>query len=427
MRIRSSKPYAGRMRAEGDSGKPFVPSDTRQKVGTRTHQQGPSVPTSTITPDRSPDRAFRLGRRPALDGLRALSVLAVVCVHSNVPFAEGGFLGVDVFFALSGFLITTLLLEEFDDARRISLKAFYARRNRRLMPAFLVFLLVGFMITYPGVHGNQRHQLITGSLASLFYVRNWFQIASNTTLDGYTHAHLWSLAVEEQFYFVWPIVMVGLTRLRRVHMVRVVAVLLGASTAASFLLANATPGRPRVYLATDTRASQLLAGALLAVLLKQSPRLRTWLARSARVGLPLGVLAVGATILSVHVVGGSRFFRGYDRGGMAAFGLLIALVVGFLMFAPNNGVTRLLSTPPLVAIGRYSYAIYLWHVLVINMFSPRNVFGLTLIRIDRLAFRTPVVIAVSTAIAALSMRVVEAPLQRRLFPWANHKKRGLDG
>ena len=424
MRVRSSTPYAARMHFGRDGSDRVDSTSPRGAAATRasTLTATPPLPSADAVNDE-----FTLGRRPALDGLRALSVLAVVLVHANVPYGEGGFLGVDVFFALSGFLITTLLLEEVRDSRRISLKAFYARRNRRLMPAFLLFIAVGFLVTAPGVHATQRHQLITGSITSLLYVRNWFQIATNTTRDGYAHAHLWSLAVEEQFYFVWPIAMVGLTRLRRSNVARIVGLLIAASVLVSVVLANGEPGRPRIYLATDTRAAQLLAGALLAILLKDSARLRTWFTRFAPIGLPLSVLAVGATMLSVRILGGARFFRAYDRGGMAAFGLLVALVVGFLMFAPTSPVTRLLSSRPLVAVGRYSYAIYLWHVLVINLFSPNNVFGFTLIGIDRVAIRTPVVILVSTAVAAASMRFVEAPLQRRLFPWANHPKRGLPG
>ena len=366
-----------------------------------------------------PAAGFVLGRRPALDGLRALSVLAVVLHHSGFPLAEGGFLGVDVFFALSGFLITALLLEEFQARQRIDLKAFYARRTRRLMPAFLLFLVVGFVVTYPGLSGDRRHQLVTGSLTSLLYVRNWFQIATNSTIDGYADPHLWSLAVEEQFYFVWPIAMVVLTRLRTAAMRNWAVALLAASAALSLLLASGAPTQPRIYLGTDTRASQLIAGAVLAMIVSHHRGARAWLTKVAPVGLPASLLLIVAAVLSVHVAGLKRFIPVYSHGCLALFGVLVAATVGFLMFAPANPITRALSTRPLVAIGRYSYAIYLWHVLVINLFSANNVFGWHVVEIRNVGIRTAVVVAVTIAIAALSMRFVEAPLQRRLFPWAN--------
>ena len=371
----------------------------------------------------SPIEPFVLGRRPALDGLRAIAVLAVVLLHADFPFVEGGFLGVDVFFVLSGFLITTLLLEEFAQRGQINLKAFYVRRARRLMPAFLVFLAIAFVITYPGLNGPDRHSLIAGSLTSLLYVRNWFQIASKTTLDGYTHAHLWSLAVEEQFYFVWPIVVLFLTRLRHRAMMAVTVVALGSSTLASILLSNGEVDQPRVYLAADTRAAQLLAGALLAMIVIRSSKVRTVLARFARVGLPVTLLAIAFLMLSVRVVGERRFFAVYNQGGIALFGLLVALMVGFVLFATPGPITRILSSRPFVAVGRYSYAIYLWHVLAINLFSPSNRFGLSVLAIDSVGVRTIFVLASSIGIAALSMRLVEKPIQMRLFPSANLQKR----
>ena len=364
--------------------------------------------------------------RPDIEGLRAVAVVVVVLFHARVARFSGGFVGVDVFFVLSGFLITRLLLREVARTGTISLRHFWARRARRLLPASCVVVVVTVIAAQVLLAPIAQRPLATDSLAAggfainfVFASRLGDYFASQLGQTPSPLLHFWSLAVEEQFYFVWPIAMVVLTRLRTAAMRNWAVALLAASAALSLLLASGAPTQPRIYLGTDTRASQLIAGAVLAMIVSHHRGARAWLTKVAPVGLPASLLLIVAAVLSVHVAGLKRFIPVYSHGCLALFGVLVAATVGFLMFAPANPITRALSTRPLVAIGRYSYAIYLWHVLVINLFSANNVFGWHVVEIRNVGIRTAVVVAVTIAIAALSMRFVEAPLQRRLFPWAN--------
>src|SRR6266536_4879494 len=211
---------------------------------------------------------------PGLDGVRALAVLAVVVYHlgttGGAHLLPGGFLGVDVFFVLSGYLITSLLMVEGWQAGRISIRRFYQRRARRLLPALLALLLAvgvagAFWLT------DQAAALRGELVAALTYVTNWWLIAQKASYFGGGSrpsplTHLWSLAVEEQFYLVWPLVMILLARLRtsRRVVLAVLAVLIAASTVAAALWYDPWADPSRVYYGTDTRALAPLVGAALA-------------------------------------------------------------------------------------------------------------------------------------------------------------------
>ena len=222
---------------------------------------------------RTPE--VRLAYSPGLDGLRALAVIAVLLYHADLPFLPGGFLGVEVFFVISGYLITALLLAEWRKEGRISLKDFWLRRARRLLPALYVLLVATLaysVVFLPGEVAGLR----ADAVAAVGYVTNWFLILGQ---ESYFEAvgrpsllqHLWSLAVEEQFYLIWPIVMaVGLgvgTTYRRQRVALAVA-LAGAAVSAVAMALLYTPGvdPSRVYYGTDTRATGLLCGAALAFL-----------------------------------------------------------------------------------------------------------------------------------------------------------------
>src|SRR5215213_9052352 len=217
----------------------------------------------------------RLPYSPGLDGLRALAVIAVLLYHADLAWIPGGFLGVEVFFVISGYLITALLLAEWRQRGRIDLKNFWMRRARRILPALYVLLVVSLafaVVFLPGEVARLRGDV----LAAFGYVTNWYLIFGHVS---YFEAvgrpsllqHLWSLAVEEQFYLIWPPVLalvlaIGATRLRRRRMLIVALAGAGASAVATALLYAPGVDPSRIYYGTDTRSTGLLCGAAVAFL-----------------------------------------------------------------------------------------------------------------------------------------------------------------
>ena len=324
----------------------------------------PASETAAVQPRPRP-----AGRRPALDGLRGLAVLAVVGYHfggGSASVLPGGFLGVDVFFVLSGYLITGLLLAEHARTGRIDLVGFAARRVRRLLPALVVVLLAVcawiWWATPPDSYPRRRADL----LWTLGYLNNWHAIrTAQDYFAGYAQAsplrHAWSLAVEEQFYLAWPLVLAVLLLLaRRRAGRRAVAVTCAVGIAASALAMayEFDPAAPsRAYYGTEGRVQQLFAGALLAVLL---PR---WLARCGPGRVRLigiaGAAAAGLLLLAVAVLPDSSAI--YYRGGALVAGLAAAAVIAAVETRPGAGLGAALSRPWLVALGAISYGVYLWH------------------------------------------------------------------
>src|SRR5215204_1561256 len=232
---------------------------------------------------RSDTPEVRLSYSPGLDGLRALAVMAVLLYHADLGWMPGGFLGVEVFFVISGYLITALLLAEWHQKGRISLKDFWLRRARRLLPALYVLLVVtlGYSVVFlPGEVAGLRDDAI----AAVGYVTNWFLVLGR---ESYFESvgrpsllqHLWSLAVEEQFYLVWPVVLavglsVGASRLRPRRMLMVALFGAGASAVAMAVLYAPGVDPSRIYYGTDTRATGLLCGAALAFLWSPTEKFR---------------------------------------------------------------------------------------------------------------------------------------------------------
>ncbi len=341
--------------------------------------------------------------QPALDGIRALSVLAVIAYHDDYPIARGGFLGVDAFFVLSGFLITTLLVLDYRRHAGISLARFWSRRARRLLPPLVIVLVVVAAYVHLDVASWNRVSLRNDGLASLLYVANWRFIATGHSYFELFASpsplrHMWSLAIEEQFYLVWPLVTVLCLKLAR-GSVRLLAALCACGIGASTIVMASTfnPHDPsRAYYGTDTRAHSLLIGALLGVLLiVWTPR-----ATARRVIAVLGVLAALAVVISWTQVSGTG--ESYYRGGSALYAVTVAVVITAAL--QPGPLQRVLSWQSLAWIGRISYGLYLWHWPVNVWLVPSRLhIGATQLNLLRLAL--------TFLLATASYYLVERPIR----------------
>jgi peptidoglycan/LPS O-acetylase OafA/YrhL len=338
----------------------------------------------------------RFTYRPALDGVRALAVTAVVLFHGGVSALPGGFLGVDAFFVLSGYLITSLLLAEYASHGRISLPAFWGRRARRLLPALLLVLVAVALAGRILLPDNEIGLLRWDAVAALAYVANWRMIYRGSDYFAQNAApsplqHTWSLGIEEQFYWLWPVLVAFLARSRRLLFL----VCAGGATVSAIL--DAVLYRPgdvnRAYFGTDTRAQALLIGCALATLPLR--RRRT-----------LGVLAIAGTVatawLWTHAAGTDGWLY---RGGLTVAALAVAAVLAHAVACPTGPTARVLALPPLVWLGKISYGVYLWHWPLFQ-FVDADRTGLSGVRL--LLLRCALVLAVSTA----SYLLVERPIRR---------------
>jgi peptidoglycan/LPS O-acetylase OafA/YrhL len=374
---------------------------------------------------------------PGLDGLRALAVIAVLLYHAGISWLPGGFLGVEVFFVLSGYLITALLLAEWRTKGSVDVKAFWMRRARRLLPA--LYLLIVATLAYavvflPGEVAGLRND----ALAAFGYVTNWYLVLGH---ESYFEAvgrpsllkHLWSLAVEEQFYLVWPLVFwlgvsFGATRwrTRRVLMVALGGAAISVALMAALFVPGADPSR--LYYGTDTRAAGLLIGAALAIV--WTPELRQTRSRGRscptvrgfkrdraqgrfqrrwRWTVPtlldaLGLAALGTLIFLCLRLG--EFDAPLYRGGLAAVSLATAALIMAISYPQTRLGSALLGHRPLRWIGERSYGIYLWHWPVYMVTRPQ--LDVPFDGILLLALR----LVATVLLADLSYRYVEMPIRR---------------
>ena len=319
---------------------------------------------------RTPAPAFVLGHRPALDGLRGIACLLVMAHHING--LHGGFLGVDLFFVLSGFLISSLLLEEWRARGTIDLPRFFLRRALRLLPALVVFVLAMLALGHL-VPGAARLVTPDWVVATLLYVVNW--LMAFRAMDGAStqsaFVHCWSLAIEEQFYLLWPLALrwllrrgVGLPGLARL----LLAIVAYAGIARAVLVLLGGAGlQMRAYVGSDTRADGLALGCLLA-LLAHHGRLSSPRALWVRVALPLS-LAFLAWASWVAEIGGRMIYLGGLSAASVAAAVLILVLLHPAELHPL--ARRLLESRALVATGRMSYGLYLWHLPVHVLFAMR--------------------------------------------------------
>ncbi len=350
-------------------------------------------------------------RLDSLDGLRAVAVIAVVAFHAGLARVPGGFVGVDMFFVLSGFLITGLLLREHQGGG-IDVIAFWFRRIRRLAPAALVTIVAtGVLFSFVSAVPERASVLRDGRAATLWFA-NWHFVdeAQNyfrPNADASPFLHFWSLSIEEQFYVVWPLLVIaGLGLRRRVRWLVSPAVVIAAPVlAAAYTMVQSDRSPIRSYYATDTRVYQLLAGAALAVVLRRrgaggSPaqQWQSWVAW-AELAAVAGALAwvVNAADLSQHV-------RGLAATAITIVALLL-LVPGSPLHIRGAPLERVTSFGPLVRIGRISYGVYLWHWPITVLLNRTYALGSS--------SKFVVVLGASIACASASWMFIELPIQRQ--------------
>ena len=325
--------------------------------------------------------SWRLGYRPALDGLRGIAVLLVMASHADLPgFRLGGGTGVTMFFVLSGFLITALLVEEQSDTGRVNLRAFYRRRLFRLLPALVVFLAGALAMGW----GTGDH-----ATAALLYVANWVRAGGGNLGDL---GHTWSLAIEEQFYVIWPVLFMALAK-RPAWLLRlaVVGTILSAVSRTMIVIGGNQAAMDRVYFGSDTRADAILAGCILGLIIARGRHLSVprWLVATA--GLALAVVTGIAA-------GQSSFYQ---------WGLTLATVASTIIIARvavrPAGSSRILEWSGLVRTGRLSYGLYLWHWPIMLVASRTMAAG---------PGQVAVTFALSFLMAVASSRLVEEPMRR---------------
>lgn len=375
------------------------------------------------------------GHVPALDGLRGAAVAGVLAYHAG--HLTGGYLGVDLFFVISGYLITSLLLAEHLTTTTIALRSFWVRRARRLLPAVLL-LLVGIAVYARVVARPVDLATIRGDgLATLFYVANWRTILHGSSYWDISLApsplqHTWSLAIEEQFYLVWPLAVVGLARLGRGRSTDLAGRVLRTAVPLSLLsvalfvgLHHAGASTTRLYEGTDTRAAALLFGVVLAALRSRSPRgagsvSSDLAARRARLLTEASgiVAAVLLATLWVSLDGQSPWLY---RGGLPLASLLATVVLAAAAVPSSPVLGRVLSVAPLRWLGLISYGLYLWHWPIYQTIDQHN--GSLPLIPDGYVFTGPglvglkVVLSVVAAIA--SYVVLEQPIRHGAFRgWA---------
>jgi peptidoglycan/LPS O-acetylase OafA/YrhL len=363
--------------------------------------------------DAPVERDAALPHRPALDGLRGLAAAAVVGYHLGLSWLRGGFLGVSLFFTLSGFLITNLLLRERRATGRTSLSGFWGRRARRLLPAAFAGIALAIVATAVAGSASQLAQLRGDVLGAVFYGANWrFIVGHSAYASGFQAPsallHYWSLAIEEQAYLVIPLLVVVL--LRRRTSLRPLAVAVGALTALSVVATLVIHDPNRAYFGTDTRSFELLAGVALALLVG-FPGTARWRQPSRATAALAGALGVVCTVALWATVPETASWL--TRGGLwAVSALSCALLVGGLA---GGRLGRVLSTRPLVALGRRSYGVYVYHWPLFLLISSVTIgwHGVPL-----MAAR----VGATAVVAAASYRWLEQPIRRGTWPSLNRRR-----
>ncbi len=366
-------------------------------------------------------KSGEMGYLPGLDGIRALAVIGVLLYHADVTGTKGGFftgfaggfLGVDVFFVLSGFLITTLIVEEFARSGRINFGQFYLRRARRLLPAlFLVLAVVAVIAAF--FYHDAAQSVRTDGLASLLYVTNWWFIFQEqsyfTSWDNSLLQHLWSLAVEEQFYLIWPVIALVLLKWRGRKAVFITALALSiASTVWMFYVVTSQgllqPGADpsRAYFGTDTHVMGLLLGAAMAIVWRPG-RLKQTLNSGAQMAITFIGFASLVTIIWIFI-GVPESSHWLYQGGFLAISFIVCLLIAGASH-PGAPFGKILGAQPMRWFGQRSYGLYLWHWPIFLLLQPVEDIPIT--GVWNFLLR----MALTCGLAELSYRFVELPIRR---------------
>jgi peptidoglycan/LPS O-acetylase OafA/YrhL len=328
------------------------------------------------------------GRLKALDGLRSVAVLLVFAHHVDARAIPGGWIGVDLFFALSGYLITTLLLLEFQKGGSIRLGDFYIRRALRLTPALVVLVALVTPVAFALSIGRPDRD----APAAILYLMDVYAPLLHTA--GGAFGHTWSLAVEEQFYLVWPLMLLLLLRTqRRITPYALAICIVFTATGATLVTAFSTFD---IYRSPIPHIPELMTGVLLAVMVSRS---RPWLTRIGHPALA-GLLVVGLLVGSALLQQTSVWLF---RGGYLILGLAMAALVGNVVVSPTGPAARIFSAAPAVWLGERSYGFYLWHYPVLYALSRW---------LGSPWIRGGVGFVVTVALTVASWRIVEQPFLR---------------
>lgn len=421
-------------------------TEPRRAAGSHRSPANKGARTDSAAKEQAPTRP-KSRYIPALDGLRTLAVVAVVLYHLNLTWAQGGLLGVTIFFVLSGYLITRLLLNEIAKTGRIDLKSFWIRRIRRLFPAVVTVVVVTCALCTVFNH-VMLTKMRPDILPSLLFFNNWWQIMQDVSYfnalgDPSPLTHFWSLAIEEQFYLIWPPLLLAMVS---VHMSkpntrRVVLGLAAVSAVAMMVLYNPATDPSRVYYGTDTRVFSLLLGAWMAFIpdrdlaparlvrhlgldrlagaakhgksksdtaeaatTKPSELARFW-SSPASIDL-MGVVGLVGLAAMVALTNGYTAFQ--YRGGTLLCSILTLMVIAACV-QPQGMVARALSAEPLVWIGKRSYSIYLWHYPLLLLMNPVANIN------DTPWWHYILQVLLVVAVAECSYRFIETPFRKGAF------------
>ena len=444
-------------RRTGESRRGPSPHRTPTNKGAHTAKTNTGTTRSSVAYQQAPARP-KSRYIPALDGLRTLAVVAVVLYHLNLTWAQGGLLGVTIFFVLSGYLITRLLLNEVAKTGRIDLKSFWIRRIRRLVPAVVTVVVVTCALCTVFNH-VMLTKMRPDILPSLLFFNNWWQIAQNVSYfnalgDPSPLTHFWSLAIEEQFYLVWPPLLLAMVSMHmsKPNTRRVVLGLAAVSALAMMALYNPAADPSRVYYGTDTRVFSLLLGAWMAFIpdrdlapVRLAHRLgldrlvraakrgkldknaksghdeKTDSAAEAAPAQPSALVRFWSSPASIDVLGVVGLVglaamvaltNGYTafqyRGGTLLCSILTLMVIAACV-QPQGMVARALSAEPLVWVGKRSYSIYLWHYPLLLLMNPVANIN------DTPWWQYILQVLLVVAVAECSYRFIETPFRKGAF------------
>ncbi|ELI5487768.1 acetyltransferase [Staphylococcus pseudintermedius] len=348
---------------------------------------------------------------PGLDGVRAVAVIAIIIYHLNPQWLSGGFLGVDTFFVISGYLITSLLLTEYHNTGKIELMSFWLRRVKRLIPAVL-FLVMGVIVLSLIFMPMEIQKVRADSIAAIFYVSNWWYIMQN--VDYFEQfavqplKHLWSLAIEEQFYLVFPIVLLSLLSfIRRLKSIRIIfLILLVISMIAMMVLYVPNENVARVYFGTDTRIQTLLMGVLLALVWPPF-QLKAKVNRQMRTMIDTaGVVGLAILFICFKFVSETNSILYY--GGFFLISTVTLLVIASSVH-PSGYFAKFLGNKVFTFIGSRSYSLYLWHYPIIVLIHHQFVQG----QIPPLVYVVEILLMV--LMAEFSYKFIEQPFRKEGF------------